>query len=83
MSALTRLVIGSAAGGLLGGAAFLGLEAAMPHKAVADEFQNREATVFIKNDELANKLGTRFLEECDATQRRGSSHVEVTCWGSF
>ena len=55
----------------------------MPHKAVADGFQNREATVFIKNDELANKLGTRFLEECDATQRSGSSHVEVTCWGSF
>ena len=39
MNALTRLVIGSAAGGLLGGAAFLGLEAAMPHKAVADGFQ--------------------------------------------
>ena len=55
----------------------------MPHKAAADGFQNREATVFIKNDELANKLGTRFLEECDATQRSGSSHVEVTCWGSF
>ena len=51
--------------------------------AAADGFQNREATVFIKNDELANKLGTRFLEECDATQRSGSSHVEVTCWGSF
>ena len=83
MNALTRLVIGSAAGGLLGGAAFLGLEAAMPHKAAADGFQNREATVFIKNDELANKLGTRFLEECDATQRSGSSHIEVTCWGSF
>ena len=55
----------------------------MPHKAAADGFQNREATVYIKNDELANKLGTRFLEECDATQRSGSSPVEVTCWGSF
>ena len=83
MNALTRLLIGSAASGLLGGAAFLGLEAVMPHKAAADGFQNREATVYIKNDELANKLGTRFLEECDATQRSGSSHVEVTCWGSF
>ena len=83
MNALTRLLIGSAAGGLLAGAAFLGLEAAMPHKAASDGFQNREATVYIKNDELANKLGTRFLEECDATQRSGSSHVEVTCWGSF
>ena len=47
MNALTRLLIGSAAGGLLGGAAFLGLEAAMPHKAAADGFQNREATVYI------------------------------------
>ena len=83
MNALTRLLIGSAAGGLLAGAAFLGLEAAMPHKAAADGFQNREATVYIKNDELANKLGTRFLEECDATQPSGSSHVEVTCWGWF
>ena len=83
MNVLTRLVIGSAAGGLLGGAAFLGLEAATAHKASAESFQNREATVFIKNDALANKLGTRFLEECEATQRSGSAHVEVTCWGSF
>ena len=83
MNGLTRLVIGSAAGGLLGGAAFLGLEAATVHKASAESFQHREATVFIKNDALANKLGTRFLEECEATQRRGSAHVEVTCWGSF
>ena len=83
MNVLTRLVIGSAAGGLLGGAAFLGLEAATAHKASAESFQNREATVFIKNDALANKLGTRFLEECEAAQRSGSAHVEVTCWGSF
>ena len=83
MNAWTHLVIGSAAGGLLGGAAFLGVEAAKPYSAAADGFQNREATVFIKNDELANKLGTRFLEECDATQRSGSSRIEVTCWGSF
>ena len=41
MNALTRLVIGSAAGGLLGGAAFLGLEAATAHKASAESFQNR------------------------------------------
>ena len=39
--------IGSAAGGLLGGAAFLGLEAAMPHKALPMGF-NREATVLSK-----------------------------------
>ena len=83
MNALTRLVIGSAAGGLLGGAAFLGLEADTAHKASAESFQNREATVFVKNDALANKLGTRFLEECEATQRSGSAHIEVTCWGSF
>ena len=83
MNALTRLVIGSAVGGLLGGAAFLGLEAATSNKAAADGFANREATVFIKNDELANKLGTRFLDECNATYRSGSSHIEVTCWGSF
>ena len=83
MNALTRLLIGSAAGGLLGGAAFLGLDAATAHKASAESFQKREATVFIKNDALANKLGTRFLEECEATQRSGSAHVEVTCWGSF
>ena len=83
MNALTRLVIGSAAGGLLGGAAFLGLEAATAHKASAESFQNREATVFIKNDALANRLGTRFLEECEATQRSSSAHVEVICWGSF
>ena len=40
MNGLTRLVIGSAAGGLLGGAAFLGLEAATAHKASAESFQN-------------------------------------------
>ena len=83
MNALTRLVIGSAAGGLIGGAAFLGLEAVTPHKASAESFQNQEATVFIKDESLANKLGTRFLEECEASQRSGSAHVEVTCWGSF
>ena len=54
MNALTRLVIGSAAGGLIGGAAFLGLEAATAHNASAESFRNQEATVFIKNDALAN-----------------------------
>ena len=83
MRGLTRLVIGSAVGGLIGGAAFLGVEAAMPHKASAELYTTREASVFIKNDELARKLGTHFLDECEASQRSATSEVKVTCYGSF
>ena len=83
MTGLTRLVFGSAVGGLIGGAAFLGVEAAMPHKASAELYTAREASVFIKNDELAKKLGTHFLDECEASQRSVKSEVKVTCYGCF
>ena len=43
----------------------------------------REASVFIKNDELAKKLGTHFLDECEASQRSVTSEVKVTCYGFF
>ena len=83
MTGLTRLVFGSAVGGLIGGAAFLGVEAVMPHKASAELYTAREALVFIKNDEMAKKLGTHFLDECEASQRSATSEVKVTCYGSF
>ena len=83
MTGLTRLVFGSAVGGLIGGAAFLGVEAAMPHKASAELYTAREASVFIKNDELAKKIGTHFLDECEASQRSVTSEVKVTCYGCF
>ena len=83
MTGLTRLVFGAAVGGLIGGAAFLGVEATMPHKASAELYIAREASVFIKNDELAKKLGTHFLDECEASQRSATSEVKVTCYGSF
>ena len=83
MRGLTRLVIGSVVGGLIGGAAFLGVEAAMLHKASAEPYTAREASVFIKNDGLARKLGTHFLDECEASQRSATSEVKVTCYGSF
>ena len=83
MTGFIRLVFGSAVGGLIGGAAFLGVEAEMPHKASAELYIAREASVFIKNDELAKKLGTHFLDECEASQRSATSEVKVTCYGSF
>ena len=83
MTGLIRLVFGSAVGGLIGGAAFLGVEAAMPHKASAEIYTAREASVFIKNDELAKKIGTHFLDECEASQRSVTSEVKVTCYGCF
>ena len=73
-------------GWLMGGVAgAVGLVAGVlvPHQASAEVLRNREATVFIQNDVLAEKLGTRFLEECEASQRDANSHVEVTCWGAF
>ena len=83
MTGFIRLVFGSAVGGLIGGAAFLGVEAAMPHKVSAELYTAREASVFIKNDELAKKLGIHFLDECEASQRSATSEVKVTCYGSF
>ena len=55
----------------------------MPHKASAELYTAREASVFIKNDELARKLGTHFLDECEASQRSATSEIKVTCYGSF
>ena len=70
MTGLTRLVFWSAVGGLIGGAAFLGVEAAMPHKASAELY-------------TARKLGSHVLDECEVSQRSATSEVKVTCYGSF
>ena len=83
MEGMTRLVIGSAFGALIGGAACLGVEALHPQHSSAEGFQNRPASVFLKNDDLAKKLGARFIDECVASQRTPSSEVEVTCYGEF
>ena len=69
--------------GCVAGAVGLGAGVLVPHQSSAEVLRNREATVFIQNDALAEKLGTRFLEECEASQRDANSHVEVTCWGAF
>ena len=78
MKEFTCLLMGGVAG-----AVGLGVGTLVPHQASAEVLRNREATVFIQNDALAEKLGTRFLEECEASQRDANSHVEVTCWGAF
>ena len=78
MKEFTCLLMGGVAG-----AVGFGVGALVPHQASAEVLRNREATVFIQNDVLAEKLGTRFLEECEASQRDANSHVEVTCWGAF
>ena len=83
MEGLTRLVFGSAVGALIGGAACLGVEALHPQHSSAEGFQNRPASVFLKNDNLAKKLGARFIDECVASQRTPSSEVKVTCYGEF
>ena len=78
MKEFTCLLISGVAG-----AFGLGVGALVPHQVSAEVLRNREATVFIQKDVLAEKLGTRFLEECEASQRDANSHVEVTCWGAF
>ena len=78
MKEFTCLLMGGVAGTF-----GLGIGALVPHQVSAEVLRNREATVFIQNDVLAEKLGTRFLEECEASQRDANSHVEVTCWGAF
>ena len=78
MKEFTRLLMGGVAG-----AVGFGVGAFVPHQGSAEVLRNREATVFIQNDALAEKLGTRFLEECEASQRDANSHVEVSCWGAF
>ena len=57
MKEFTCLLMGGVAG-----AVGLGVGALVPHQASAEVLRNREATVFIQNDVLAEKLGTRFLE---------------------
>ena len=61
----------------------MGSEMCIRDSSSAEGFQDRPASVFLKNDDLAKKLGARFIDECVASQRTPSSEVKVTCYGEF
>lgn len=79
MKGLTRVVVDTVLGSLLGAASFFAVDALMSSRAEAQETEERALTVWLRNPELKVAAATPFLFSCEIDDG-DADPFEVTVW---